>query len=336
LVKEDRQASAIASVLLGWALAIAAGLPLISVTAPQIGWRATYALVGILGAVAFLTVLVGLPAKLRSRPVIFATWLEVARSRPLLLLLLITCVLGAGQLVVIAFVGPLLIDLTGATPRGIALVFLVFGVMTLIGNVCASQLVQRWGAFKTSAISIGCIVVGAALWAIGAGTYPLMAAGSAAWGLGFAAATAMQQVRLIAAAPMLATASVAINNTVLYLGQAIGSGIGSLLFARDKLNAMGFVGFALVTLAFALLWLTRSAPELFAARFDAETVRLLARVFDRALERYLTEVPPVEDRTVLHSELARSIVAAARGGERNEDRLADQGYLKLCSLGPNG
>jgi DHA1 family inner membrane transport protein len=336
LVKEDRQASAIASVLLGWSLAIAAGLPLISITAPQIGWRATYALVGILGAVAFLAVLVGLPAKLRNRPVIFATWLEVARSRPLLLLLLMTCVLGAGQLVVIAFVGPLLIDLTGATTRGIALVFLLFGVMTLVGNVCASQLVQRWGAFKTSAISIGCIVVGAALWAIGAGTYPLMAAGSAAWGLGFAAATAMQQVRLIAAAPMLATASVAINNTVLYLGQAIGSGIGSLLFARDKLNAMGFVGFALVTLAFALLWLTRSAPELFAARFDAETVRLLARVFDRALERYLTEVPPVEDRTVLHSELARSIVAAARGGERNEDRLADQGYLKLCSLGPNG
>jgi DHA1 family inner membrane transport protein len=336
LVNADEQASAIASVLLGWAVAIAAGLPLISVTAPQIGWRATYGLVGILGVIGSLALLVGLPRKLRSRPVIFATWLAVARNRPLLLLLLITCVLAAGQLVVIAFVGPLLSDLTGATPRGIAMVFLLFGVMTLIGNVFASRLVQRWGAFKTSAVSIVCIVVGAALWATGAGTYPLMAAGAAVWGLGFAAATAMQQVRLIAAAPMLATASVAINNTVLYLGQAIGSGIGSLLFTSDRLNAMGFVGLALVTLGFGLLWLTRSAPELFSARLDPETVRLLARVFDRALERYLTNAPTVKDRTVLHTELARSIVAAACSGERNEDRLADEGYMKLRSLGVSG
>ena len=61
LVNEDKQASAIASVLLGWALAIAAGLPLISVIAPQIGWRATYGLVGILAVMGFLALLVGLP-----------------------------------------------------------------------------------------------------------------------------------------------------------------------------------------------------------------------------------------------------------------------------------
>ena len=332
LVDESRQASAIASALLGWALAIAAGLPLVSVTAPQIGWRATYGLVAILAVVGFLTLLVGLPGKLKSRPVIFATWLAVARSRPLRLLLSITCLLAAGQLVVIAFVGPLLSDLTAATPRGIAVVFLLFGVMTLIGNICASQLVLRLGAFTTSAASILCIVAGAALWASGAGVYPLMAAGAAIWGLGFAAATAMQQVRLIAAAPALATASVAVNNTVLYLGQAIGSGIGSLLFTRDMLTAMGFVGLALVTLAFGLLWLTRPAPELFAAGFDPETVRLLARVFDRVLERYLTHDLPVKDPMLLHTELARSIVAAASSGERNEDRLANEGYMKLRSL----
>jgi hypothetical protein len=135
---------------------------------------------------------------------------------------------------------------------------------------------------------------------------------------------------------VLATASVAINNTVLYLGQAIGSGIGSLLFTRGKLSSMGFVGLALVTLAFGLLWLTRSAPELFASRFDPETVRLLARVFDQVLDRYLTNGPSVKDQTVLRTELARFIVAAARSGERNEDRLADEGYMKLRSLGVSG
>ena len=206
---------------------------------------------------------------------------------------------------------------------------MLFGVMTLIGNLCASQIVQAWGAFKTSAVFIVCIVIGAALWAFGAGIYPVMAAGAAIWGLGFAAATAMQQVRLIAAAPALATASVAINNTALYLGQAIGSGIGS---ARGELNTMSFVALAFITASFAVLWLTRFAPEQFGVRFDSDTIQLLARVFDRALEGFLKDMPGMKDEARLHSELAKYIVAIARTGERDEGRLATKSYLKLRSL----
>jgi len=94
-----------------------------------------------------------------------------------------------------------------------------------------------------------------------------MAAGAAIWGLGFAAASAMQQVRPIATAPRLSTASVAINNTALYLGQAIGSGIGSVLFTRGQSGIMGFVALALVASAFGALWSTRFAPEEFGEGF---------------------------------------------------------------------
>ena len=159
-----------------------------------------------------------------------------------------------------------------------------------------------------------------------------MATGAAIWGLGFAAATAMQQVRLIAAAPALATASVAINNTALYLGQAIGSGIGSVLYARGALNAMSFVALALVAASFGILWLTRFAPERFGIRFDSDAIQLLARAFDRVMERYLRDVPGVKDVAGLHSELAQFIVAVAQTGELDEDRLAARGYSKLQSL----
>jgi MFS transporter, DHA1 family, inner membrane transport protein len=261
LVPEERGATAISSVLLGWALAIAVGLPLISLTAPQIGWRETYALIGVLAGLAFLALLLGMPRGLKGTPVIFATWRAVGRSRALVLLLLITTLLATGQYVVIAFAGPLLIELTNATPQKIAAVFALFGVMTLVGNLCASRVVRRWGAFKTSAAFMACVVFGAGLWAFGAGFYLSMAAGAAIWGFGFAAVTAMQQVRLILTAPTLATASVAINNTALYLGQAIGSALGGFLFVRGDLHAMGFVGLSPVALSFGILWLTRAAPN---------------------------------------------------------------------------
>jgi DHA1 family inner membrane transport protein len=261
LVPGERGAAAISSVLLGWALAIAVGLPLVSLAGPQIGWRETYALIGVLAAVAFVALLAGLPKGLEGKPVIFATWLAVARSRALVLILLITTLLAVGQYVVIAFAGPLLIQLTDATPEKIAAVFALFGGMTLVGNLGASRVVRRWGPFTTSAVFMACVVFGAGLWAFGAGTYPSMAAGAAIWGFGFAAVTAMQQVRLIMTAPSLATASVAINNTALYLGQAIGSAVGGAMFVRAELHAMGFVGLAPVALSFGILWLTRTPPK---------------------------------------------------------------------------
>jgi MFS transporter, DHA1 family, inner membrane transport protein len=261
LAAGDQRARAISSILFGWALAIAFALPLVSLVVPRIGWQATYSLIGSLAALCLLALLFGLPRGLKGAPVKFATWGEVGRSRDLVLLLLITGLLSAGQNVVIAFAGPLLIQLTDTASEGIATVFALFGVMTLVGNVCASRVVQNWGPFNTSAVFMACIVFGAALWAFGAGIYLSMAAGAAVWGLGFAAVSSMQQVRLIMTAPSLSTASVAINNSAVYLGQAIGSGLGGALFARGNLHAMGFVGLAPVALSFGILWLTRAAPE---------------------------------------------------------------------------
>jgi len=93
-------------------------------------------------------------------------------------------------------------------------------------------------------------------WAVCAGNYPLMA-GSAVWGLGFASSNSMQQVRLVAADPPLAPASVSLNTSVLYLGQAVGSAIGGLLYARDLLHGLGYVSMGFLILALGLVVLSR-------------------------------------------------------------------------------
>ena len=66
----------------------------------------------------------------------------------------------------------------------------------------------------------------------------------------------MQQVRLVEAAPSLASASVSLNTSVLYIGQAVGSAIGGLLYGRDLLHATGYVGAAFVALSLAMIILT--------------------------------------------------------------------------------
>jgi predicted MFS family arabinose efflux permease len=97
-------------------------------------------------------------------------------------------------------------------------------------------------------------------WAVSAGIYPLMACSVAVWGLGFASTNSMQQVRLVGAAPALASASVSLNTSVLYIGQAVGSAIGGMLFARDLLHGAGYVAAAFIALALMVVILTKPRP----------------------------------------------------------------------------
>ena len=125
-----------------------------------------------------------------------------------------------------------------------------------IGIVIVSNVVDSWGPLKTSMLCISFVLAGISGWALSAGFYPLMACSAAIWGLGFASSNSMQQVRLVAAAPTLASASVSLNTSFLYVGQAIGSGLGGLLYAHDLLYGIGYAGTAFVALALITVILT--------------------------------------------------------------------------------
>jgi MFS transporter, DHA1 family, inner membrane transport protein len=84
-----------------------------------------------------------------------------------------------------------------------------------------------------------------------------MACSIVIWGLGFASSNSMQQVRLISAAPELASASVSLNTSVLYVGQAIGSAIGGLLYAHELFYGIGYGGTAFVAMALVTVISTR-------------------------------------------------------------------------------
>ncbi|WGR74263.1 MULTISPECIES: MFS transporter [unclassified Bradyrhizobium] len=260
IVPVEKRGSTIAYVFLGWSLAAAVGLPLITFIASRYGWRAAYGEIGVLGCVSFLLLLLRLPAGLRGARVDLKTWSEVGRNRTIVLLLAITMLQMSGQFVVFTFMGPLLTKLTGASPDAIGLVFALYGVCGFLGVAVASRIVDTWGPYRTSVLFTCLLLTGIAGWALSAGSYVMMAISVAIWGLGFASTNSMQQVRLVAAAPPLASATVALNTSVLYIGQAIGSAVGGLLFAGELLHTLGFVAVGFVGLALSLVALTRPRP----------------------------------------------------------------------------
>ena len=257
IVPTEKRGSTIAYIFLGWSLAAAIGLPLIALIASRYGWRAVYGGIGAVGCISFLLLAWRLPGGLTGTPVDLKTWVDVGRNRLIMLLLLITTLQMSGQFVVFTFMGPLLASLTRADADDIGLVFLLYGVFGFIGIAVATRIVDSWGAYKSSLLFAALILTGMTGWAFSAGIYSLMACSVAIWGLGFASTNSMQQVRLVSAAPALASASVSLNTSVLYVGQAVGSAIGGVLYAGGWLHGSGYVAAGFVVLALVTLMLTR-------------------------------------------------------------------------------
>jgi predicted MFS family arabinose efflux permease len=253
IVPIEKRGSTIAYIFLGWSLAAAVGLPLIAGVASRFGWQAVHAAIGAVGCLSALLLAWRLPVGLRGAPVDLGTWGDLFRNRLVAVLLVITTLQMSAQFVVFTFMAPLLKRLTGADADGVGLVFALYGAFGFVGIMIATRVVDSWGAWRTSVLSTTFIAAGITGWALSAGSFVLMACSVGIWGLGFASSNSMQQVRLVAAAPVLATASVSLNTSVLYVGQAIGSAVGGVFYDRDWLHGLGFVAMGFVALALSLV-----------------------------------------------------------------------------------
>lgn len=260
LVPPEKRGSTISYVFLGWSLAMAFGLPVVTYVAGYAGWRWAYGFLGVVALAATLLLAWQLPRGLQGTPVDLKTWVGLARNPLIVVLLLITTLQMSGQFIVMTFISPLLSLLTQARPDDIALIFFIYGVTGFTGNIVASRIVDSFGAYRTSVLATSLLVCGIGGWALGAGSYAMMALGVCFWGLGFAASNSMQQVRLSAAAPAATGASVSLNTSVLYIGQAIGSAVGGMLYVRELYTAIGFVALGVIATALMLVISTRRAP----------------------------------------------------------------------------
>ena len=88
-----------------------------------------------------------------------------------------------------------------------------------------SRNIDRLGAGRMVMLTTAMIAVSLLLWPLGT-TMASMAPVLMPWGLGCFAANSAQQARLVGLAPALASGSVALNSSGIYIGQAVGAGAG--------------------------------------------------------------------------------------------------------------
>ena len=276
LALPEKRGQAMAVVLAGLTLAFVLGIPTGSVVGDLFGWRATFLYAGLTVSAAALAIRIVLPAMAggkRAGLEVFGAALQPAIAHYLAL----TLIGFAATFTAIAYVGPIVTAISGLTGSGIGAIQAFIGIGSIIGVVLGGRVADTGAATRVLVTSFLVSAVSLSVYSVLIGTtaadaaLPLlsMARGAVVLTLSLgtivgAAAlfsrTPIIQARLVGAASVEARPVVlALNGSMVFLGQGLGAAIGGATVAAAGLPLVGFAGAAVALVGAALA--LKAAPR---------------------------------------------------------------------------
>jgi predicted MFS family arabinose efflux permease len=257
LVPAEDRGRSITFIFVGWSVASVLGMPIGAYVGGTFGWRAAFALIGLLCLVSAFWVWRAMPDNVKPPALSAAAWRETLRSPALMLCVLVTVLYSAGQFVLFSYFAPYYKQVLGTTPGQLGLLLMWFGAFGFIGNMLMSRYIDRLGASRAVMIGIIAMAISLLAWPLGT-SLALAAVVAIPWALGCFSSNSAQQARLVGIAAPLAAASIALNTSAMYAGQAIGAGAGGWLIAQGRMGVLHWAGLAGLLLAMAVsAWATR-------------------------------------------------------------------------------
>ncbi|HEY8540021.1 MAG TPA: MFS transporter [Steroidobacteraceae bacterium] len=261
LVSEEERAPTLGKLMIGWAIGSVAGNPLSVFVGSHFGWRVSFAAIGVASVIVAAFVWRAIPAGVRVPPLSLERWYRVFKAPVLRWLTSATALTNVGSMIMFSFIAPIVKAVQGITGTALAVLFFIAGVGGLLGNMLSVRLVRRLGA---TAVAYKCNIVTALvflIWPLFAEWYICIYIMQFVWNLGSAGFPAVQQARLIAVAPGLAAATIALNSSVTYLGGSVGASIGATAWTLIAPRFMPWVGLVFVLAALGCSYLGEKAAR---------------------------------------------------------------------------
>ncbi|SFJ10219.1 MFS transporter, DHA1 family, inner membrane transport protein [Amycolatopsis sacchari] len=143
LVKPGDRAKAVSMMFLGLTLANVVGVPLGTLLGQQVGWRATFGVVALIGVLALAAIAKLVPHQGRPAEASLRSELAAFRRPQVWLALAIVTVGMGGVFASLSYVTPMLTDVAGYSPHNVTLLLALAGVGMTIGNLLGGRLADR-------------------------------------------------------------------------------------------------------------------------------------------------------------------------------------------------
>jgi len=259
-----KQGSAIATVLLGFNLALILGVPLGRVIAGLYDWKLIFAGIGVLSLIAMFVLLLTIPKSEGEAPVPIREQLSLLKTPRISVALSISFFWILGYTILYTYITPFLLTITGMSERMVSIGLFAFGLASLLGSQVGGYGADKWGIPRT--MIGGLLFHSGILFLLTAFSHstmlvlPLLMLWSFfAWSTG-----PVQQVYLIGMAPKASGIILSLNTSIVQLGMAAGAVIGGIIVESISLTEVGWLGgvgvaIGLIPAILSLSMRTRSA-----------------------------------------------------------------------------
>jgi DHA1 family inner membrane transport protein len=258
MVDRCHRARAVSKIFLGLTLANVAGVPLGTLLGQAAGWRATFALIGLIGLLAVAAVWAFVPDAAPAEGGRAALKGELGALRnPQVLLSLGAVVFGFGAMFACySYVTPMLTQVGGFSPSVVTLLLAVVGLGMTAGSVLGGRLSDR-APLKTMCGCLVALAVVLATFPLTVGT-PLLAVGSlfgaGMFSLALGPAIQTRIMDIVGEAPTMASAAIQSASNV---ANSLGAWLGGMVIAAGfGLLAPAVVGAVLAVAGLAVLVLS--------------------------------------------------------------------------------
>jgi len=260
-----KQASAIATVVMGFTASLIIGVPLGRIVAAQFGWQSVFGILALAGLVAMFILYAILPRVQGDKPMPLSKQLAFLKNGNVALGLTITFFWLGGYSVAYTYISPYLLDVAGLKEGMLSGVLLAFGIASLVGSKFGGFSADKWGVFPTLSGGMLLHVIALLLLSLTV-TYThswlpivilLILWSFSAWSSG-----PTQQVNLVQIEPNYSGIMLSLNQSMMQLSMAAGAAIGGVMVDRVSLSSItwaGMVGVAIAIVVVSFLRMRMSA-----------------------------------------------------------------------------
>ncbi len=256
----DARGKALGIVFFGLALAQVIGIPVGTLIAYSLGWRATFAVIGVLAIIVAFGLAGRIPRALEGQRVSLKSWAALLHDARVALALGVTLFQFAGQFIPYTYIGPWAATSLQLGATGISALLWAYGAASIPGGLIGGWCADRFGVVRTLFVVL--IVLGLSIAGMSAASGSLIGVVAALtlWSAAGFAYNAPQQSRLVTLAPEALGIVLAVNASALYIGTAVGGAVGGLVVTHIGIDALGWVGGASVALAMLCFIGSASVP----------------------------------------------------------------------------
>jgi MFS transporter, DHA1 family, putative efflux transporter len=261
LAPPDKQASSIATVVMGFTASLIIGVPLGRIMTDAFGWKSVFGGIALFGLIAMIVLFFTIPATKGDKPVPLLQQLALLKKRKVALGLSITFFWLGGYSIAYTYLSPYLLSVSGISDSLLSTALLIFGIASLIGSKFGGYSTDRWGVSFTLIGGMALHIVMIIMLSIVTNSLMAVLIILTLWSFAAWSSGPTQQYHLATLEPESSGVMLGLNQSMMQLAMAAGAGVGGVVVEQVSLASITWIGATGVAIAMVIVLVLSSSSS---------------------------------------------------------------------------